>query len=81
MRFVLSWLRLQDNTEQGVLVLLRGLLNVISQSNETISPDTKCTVYIKVLSLLTAYSQDRYIYTVDKGIGCFMLHFNCYNCF
>ena len=32
-----------------------------------ISPDAKCMIYIKVLSLLSAYSQEQYLYRVAGG--------------
>ncbi|CAK8684337.1 unnamed protein product [Clavelina lepadiformis] len=64
--FLSSLLTVPDNTEKGVLYLLRGLLNVISDSSAVVNLDTKCLIFIKVLSVLTAYGQDQYIYHVDK---------------
>nr|XP_002131713.1 UPF0505 protein C16orf62-like [Ciona intestinalis] len=64
--FLSSLLTVPDNTEQGVLFLLRSFLNIISESGSQIRPDITCAIYIKVLSLLTAYSQDQYLYHVYK---------------
>merc|ERR1739838_36794 len=55
-----------DNTEQGVLFLLRGFLNTMSKSSETIPSHIRCTLFIKVLSLLSAYSQDQYLHRIKK---------------
>ena len=58
---------LQDNPDQGVLYLVRGLLNVIQDYTWDSNSDAKARVYITVLCLLSAASQDYYIYHIDQG--------------
>uniref|UniRef100_H2ZDV4 VPS35 endosomal protein-sorting factor-like n=1 Tax=Ciona savignyi TaxID=51511 RepID=H2ZDV4_CIOSA len=60
-----SLLVVPDNTEQGVLFPVEEL-NVISESDAEIRSDIQCAIYIKVLAMLTAYSQEQYLYHVHK---------------
>nr|CAB3226529.1 UPF0505 protein C16orf62-like [Phallusia mammillata] len=64
--FLSSLLLVPDNPDQGVLYLLRGFLNVISNTEVNLSMYTQCTIYLKILSMLTAYSQNQYIYHITK---------------
>nr|XP_039249347.1 VPS35 endosomal protein-sorting factor-like [Styela clava] len=66
--FLSTLLTVPDHPEQGILYLLRGLMNVISATGASgglLSMESRISVYIKVLSLLSAYSQDRYLYRVE----------------
>lgn len=58
---------LQDHPEQGVLFLVRGLLNVIQDYTWEDNSDDKVRIYTNVLHLLSAMTQEVYIYHVDKG--------------
>jgi len=64
--FLSSLILVPDNTEQGVLYLLRGFLNVISELNHIIPKSVSCNIYISVLAILSAYSQEQYLYQIDK---------------
>lgn len=64
--FLSTLLTVPDHPEQGMLYLLRGLLNVVSsESSHQVSTEVRMKIFVKVLSLLSAYSQDKYIYQVD----------------
>jgi len=65
--FLSSLILVPDNTEQGVLYLLRGFLNVISELNHIIPKSVSCNIYISVLAILSAYSQEQYLYQIDKS--------------
>ncbi|XP_059835392.1 VPS35 endosomal protein-sorting factor-like isoform X1 [Hypanus sabinus] len=64
--FFSTLLIVPDHPEQGVLYLVRGLLNVIQDYVWEDHTDTKVRIYINVLHLLAAASQETYIYHVDK---------------
>ncbi|KAM4697629.1 VPS35 endosomal protein-sorting factor-like [Rhinophrynus dorsalis] len=55
-----------DHPEQGVLFLVRGLLNVIEDYTWEDNHDNKVRIYASVLHLLAALSQESYLYHVDK---------------
>ncbi|XP_007498241.2 VPS35 endosomal protein-sorting factor-like isoform X1 [Monodelphis domestica] len=55
-----------DHPEQGVLFLVRGLLNVIQDYTWEDNSDDKIRIYTNVLHLLSAMSQETYLYHVDK---------------
>ncbi|XP_015732972.1 VPS35 endosomal protein sorting factor-like isoform X3 [Coturnix japonica] len=55
-----------DHPEQGVLFLVRGLLNVIQDYTWEDNSDDKVRIYTNVLHLLSAMTQETYIYHVDK---------------
>uniref|UniRef100_A0A4X2K4I7 VPS35 endosomal protein-sorting factor-like n=1 Tax=Vombatus ursinus TaxID=29139 RepID=A0A4X2K4I7_VOMUR len=55
-----------DHPEQGVLFLVRGLLNVIQDYTWEDNSDDKIRIYTSVLHLLSAMSQETYLYHVDK---------------
>uniref|UniRef100_A0A8C5QFY2 VPS35 endosomal protein-sorting factor-like n=1 Tax=Leptobrachium leishanense TaxID=445787 RepID=A0A8C5QFY2_9ANUR len=55
-----------DHPEQGVLFLVRGLLNVIEDYTWEDNSDDKIRIYTSVLHLLAALSQESYLYHVDK---------------
>lgn len=57
----------QDNPEQGVLYLLRGLLNVINEWSWDPNSDCRAHVYMNVLVMLSASCQESYIYHVDRS--------------
>lgn len=58
---------LQDHPEQGVLYLVRGLLNMVQDYTWEDNSDAKVRVYISALPLLAAMSQESYLYTIPKG--------------
>lgn len=57
----------QDHPEHGVLFLVRELLNVIQDYTWEDNSDDKIRIYTSVLHLLSAMSQDTYLYHIDKG--------------
>ncbi|XP_013393417.1 UPF0505 protein C16orf62 homolog [Lingula anatina] len=59
-------LAVPDNPDQGVLYLLRGLLNVLSDFPWDVNSSAKAVVYVNVLSLLCAVSQEDYVYHIDR---------------
>ncbi|KAK2097636.1 hypothetical protein P7K49_023087 [Saguinus oedipus] len=60
-------LPLQDHPEHGVLFLVRELLNVIQDYTWEDNSDEKIRIYTCVLHLLSAMSQETYLYHIDKG--------------
>ncbi|XP_061175069.1 VPS35 endosomal protein-sorting factor-like [Saccostrea echinata] len=64
--FLSTLLTVPDNPDAGVLYLLRGLLNIIQNYTWEPQSDAKVLVYTRVLALLSAMSQDSYIYHADK---------------
>ncbi|KAL0179884.1 hypothetical protein M9458_025326, partial [Cirrhinus mrigala] len=55
-----------DHPEQGVLYLVRGLLNMVQDYTWEDNSDAKIRVYISALPLLAAMSQESYLYTIPK---------------
>ncbi|KAJ8786706.1 hypothetical protein J1605_006195 [Eschrichtius robustus] len=55
-----------DHPEHGVLFLVRELLNVIQDYTWEDNSDEKIRIYTCVLHLLSAMSQETYLYHVDK---------------
>ncbi|KYO30591.1 VPS35 endosomal protein-sorting factor-like [Alligator mississippiensis] len=64
--FFSTLLIVPDHPEQGVLFLVRGLLNVIQDYTWEENCDDKIRIYTNVLHLLSAMTQETYIYHVDK---------------
>ncbi|XP_054246915.1 VPS35 endosomal protein-sorting factor-like isoform X3 [Indicator indicator] len=64
--FFSTLLVVPDHPEQGVLFLVRGLLNVIQDYTWEDNSDDKVRIYTNVLHLLSAMTQEAYIYRVDK---------------
>uniref|UniRef100_A0A8B9NU01 VPS35 endosomal protein-sorting factor-like n=1 Tax=Apteryx owenii TaxID=8824 RepID=A0A8B9NU01_APTOW len=64
--FFSTLLVVPDHPEQGVLFLVRGLLNVIQDYTWEDNSDDKIRIYTNVLHLLSAMTQETYIYHVDK---------------
>ncbi|XP_015271594.1 PREDICTED: UPF0505 protein C16orf62 homolog [Gekko japonicus] len=64
--FFSTLLVIPDHPEQGVLFLVRGLLNVIQDYTWEDNSDDKVRIYANVLHLLSAMNQETYIYHVDK---------------
>ncbi|XP_066546086.1 VPS35 endosomal protein-sorting factor-like isoform X2 [Amia ocellicauda] len=64
--FMSTLLVVPDHPEQGVLYLVRGLLNVVQEYSWEDSSDAKVRVYISALQLLAAMSQESYLYCVPK---------------
>ncbi|XP_069503258.1 VPS35 endosomal protein-sorting factor-like isoform X2 [Ambystoma mexicanum] len=64
--FFSTLLIVPDHPEQGVLFLVRGLLNVIEDYTWEDNSDDKVRIYTNVLHLLAAMSQESYPYHVDK---------------
>lgn len=57
---------MQDNPEQGVLYLTRGLVNVVQNYNWESNSNGKAIVYLHVLDLLHAVAQESYPYHIEK---------------
>ncbi|XP_029432414.1 VPS35 endosomal protein sorting factor-like isoform X2 [Rhinatrema bivittatum] len=64
--FFSTLLMVPDHPEQGVLFLVRGLLNVIEDYTWEDNSDDKVRIYTSVLHLLSAMSQETFLYHVDK---------------
>ncbi|XP_075422160.1 VPS35 endosomal protein-sorting factor-like isoform X4 [Ascaphus truei] len=64
--FFSTLLVVPDHPEQGVLFLVRGLLNVIEDYTWEENSDDKVRLYTNVLHLLAALSEESYLYHVDK---------------
>uniref|UniRef100_A0A8C8RNE9 VPS35 endosomal protein-sorting factor-like n=1 Tax=Pelusios castaneus TaxID=367368 RepID=A0A8C8RNE9_9SAUR len=64
--FFSTLLIVPDHPEQGVLFLVRGLLNVIQDYTWEDNSDDKVRIYSNVLHLLSAMTQETYIYHIDK---------------
>ncbi|XP_044771574.1 VPS35 endosomal protein-sorting factor-like isoform X5 [Neomonachus schauinslandi] len=64
--FFSTLLIVPDHPEHGVLFLVRELLNVIQDYTWEDSSDDKIRIYTCVLHLLSAMSQENYLYHIDK---------------
>ncbi|XP_026101262.1 UPF0505 protein C16orf62 homolog isoform X1 [Carassius auratus] len=64
--FFSTLLVVPDHPEQGVLYLVRGLLNMVQDYTWEDNSDAKIRVYISALPLLAAMSQESYLYTIPK---------------
>uniref|UniRef100_A0A8B9KHD7 VPS35 endosomal protein-sorting factor-like n=1 Tax=Astyanax mexicanus TaxID=7994 RepID=A0A8B9KHD7_ASTMX len=64
--FLSTLLVVPDHPEQGVLYLVRGLLNMVQDYTWEDNSDAKVRVYISALPLLAAMSQENYLYTIPK---------------
>uniref|UniRef100_A0A8C9TXJ5 VPS35 endosomal protein-sorting factor-like n=1 Tax=Scleropages formosus TaxID=113540 RepID=A0A8C9TXJ5_SCLFO len=64
--FLSTLLVVPDHPEQGVLYLVRGLLNMVQDYTWEENSDAKVRVYISALPLLAAMSQDTYLYAIPK---------------
>uniref|UniRef100_A0A672RXJ8 VPS35 endosomal protein-sorting factor-like n=1 Tax=Sinocyclocheilus grahami TaxID=75366 RepID=A0A672RXJ8_SINGR len=64
--FLSTLLVVPDHPEQGVLYLVRGLLNMVQDYTWEDNSDAKIRVYISALPLLGAMSQESYLYTIPK---------------
>ncbi|XP_072043735.1 VPS35 endosomal protein-sorting factor-like isoform X2 [Amphiura filiformis] len=64
--FLSTLLVVPDNPDQGVLYLIRGLVNVIEDYTWENNTDAKAKVYISVICLLSAAAQDQYLYHIDQ---------------
>ncbi|XP_051958238.1 VPS35 endosomal protein-sorting factor-like isoform X1 [Xyrauchen texanus] len=64
--FLSTLLVVPDHPEQGVLYLVRGLLNMVQDYTWEDNSDAKVRVYISALPLLAAMSQETYLYTIPK---------------
>ncbi|KAJ8318573.1 hypothetical protein KUTeg_003664 [Tegillarca granosa] len=64
--FISTLLVVPDNPDSGVLYLLRGLLNILQNYNWEPNSDAKILIYTRVLAMLSASCQEKYIYHVDK---------------
>uniref|UniRef100_A0A673HX80 VPS35 endosomal protein-sorting factor-like n=1 Tax=Sinocyclocheilus rhinocerous TaxID=307959 RepID=A0A673HX80_9TELE len=64
--FLSTLLVVPDHPEQGVLYLVRGLLNMVQDYTWEDNSDTKIRVYISALPLLAAMGQESYLYTIPK---------------
>uniref|UniRef100_A0A8C9K4I1 VPS35 endosomal protein-sorting factor-like n=1 Tax=Panthera tigris altaica TaxID=74533 RepID=A0A8C9K4I1_PANTA len=64
--FFSTLLIVPDHPEHGVLFLVRELLNVIQDYTWEDNSDDKIRIYTCVLHLLSAMSQETYLYHIDK---------------
>uniref|UniRef100_A0AAA9TBW4 VPS35 endosomal protein-sorting factor-like n=2 Tax=Bos TaxID=9903 RepID=A0AAA9TBW4_BOVIN len=64
--FFSTLLIVPDHPEHGVLFLVRELLNVVQDYTWEENSDEKIRIYTCVLHLLSAMSQETYLYHVDK---------------
>ncbi|XP_040829226.1 VPS35 endosomal protein-sorting factor-like isoform X3 [Ochotona curzoniae] len=64
--FFSTLLIVPDHPEHGVLFLVRELLNVIQDYTWDDNSDDKVRIYTCVLHLLSAMSQETYLYHIDK---------------
>ncbi|KAM6951274.1 VPS35 endosomal protein-sorting factor-like [Aplochiton taeniatus] len=64
--FLSTLLVVPDHPEQGVMYLVRGLLNMVQDYTWEENSDAKVRVYISALPLLAAMSQEAYLYTIPK---------------
>ncbi|KAF4106796.1 VPS35 endosomal protein-sorting factor-like [Onychostoma macrolepis] len=64
--FLSTLLVVPDHPEQGVLYLVRGLLNMVQDYTWEDNSDAKIRVYISAVPLLAAMSQESYLYTIPK---------------
>uniref|UniRef100_A0A2K5S8X3 VPS35 endosomal protein-sorting factor-like n=1 Tax=Cebus imitator TaxID=2715852 RepID=A0A2K5S8X3_CEBIM len=64
--FFSTLLIVPDHPERGVLFLVRELLNVIQDYTWEDNSDEKIRIYTCVLHLLSAMSQETYLYHIDK---------------
>ena len=53
-----------------MLYLVRGLLNMVTTYSWDVNTDNKAIIYMNVLVLMAAMSQEQYAYHVDKGECC-----------
>ncbi|KAK7873878.1 hypothetical protein R5R35_005739 [Gryllus longicercus] len=65
-QFLSTLLVVPDNPEQGVLYLTRALINVLQQYPWDLSCNAQAVIYMNVLDMLTAASQEYYLYHVEK---------------
>ncbi|TRY58965.1 hypothetical protein DNTS_033933 [Danionella cerebrum] len=64
--FLSTLLVVPDHPEQGVLYLVRGLLNMLQDYTWEDNSDAKVRVYISTLPLLAAMSQESFLYSIPK---------------
>jgi len=64
--FFSTLLVVPDSPDQGALHLVRGLLNVVQEYTWEVSGGAKMSVYLNAIGLLSAMSQEYFIYHVDK---------------
>ncbi|XP_015778562.1 PREDICTED: UPF0505 protein C16orf62 homolog [Acropora digitifera] len=74
--FFSTLLVVPDSPDQGALHLVRGLLNVVQDYSWELNGGSKMSVYLNAVSLLSAMSQEYFIYHIvkvdsnDKLYGC-----------
>ncbi|XP_031424755.1 VPS35 endosomal protein-sorting factor-like [Clupea harengus] len=64
--FMATLLVVPDHPEQGVLYLVRGLLNMVQDYTWEENSNAKVKVYLSAIPLLAAMSQESYLYTIPK---------------
>ncbi|XP_068761275.1 VPS35 endosomal protein-sorting factor-like [Montipora capricornis] len=64
--FFSTLLVVPDSPDQGALHLVRGLLNVVQDYTWELNGGSKMSVYLNAVGLLSAMSQEYFIYHVDK---------------
>ncbi|XP_046855573.1 VPS35 endosomal protein-sorting factor-like isoform X2 [Xenia sp. Carnegie-2017] len=58
-----------DHPDQGVLYLVRGLLNVVEDFVWDSQNDSKIKIYLNVICLLSAMTQDLYLYHMENVVS------------
>lgn len=73
-QFLATLLYVPDNPDAGVLYLLNGLLNAVEAHDWDQNHDSKFHIYANVLCLLSSYSQEQYLYKIERGgqSNCFL---------
>ena len=80
--FMSTLLMVPDNPEQEPLYLLKGVLNTVAEFAWPEECDAKAELYVDAIGLLSAYCQQRYLYSCGKGTppmvvsGCCVLRFH-----
>ncbi|KAL9957403.1 hypothetical protein ACROYT_G039035 [Oculina patagonica] len=64
--FFSTLLVVPDSPDQGALYLVRGLLNVVQEYTWELNSGAKMSVYLNAICLLSAMSQEYFIYHVEK---------------
>ncbi|KAL2101771.1 hypothetical protein ACEWY4_003532 [Coilia grayii] len=64
--FMATLLVVPDHPEQGVLYLVRGLLNMVQDYTWEENSNAKVRVYCSAIPLLAAMSQETYLYSIPK---------------
>jgi hypothetical protein len=76
--FLSSLLVVPDHPDHGVVYILKGLMNALQEYSWD-NGDAKVRLYLDVLVLLSALSQEAYLHNIDHGIVVHTCGYLCYN--